>query len=304
MSYLGEAVSPIPPPEYLEERDESTRLIRSGQFQQALIHLERCEGIALAKDLPALLEMAIVNRCRVHAEVDPKVEGIAELRRLITNGVTQETRFRACVALASIYRGREEWAKVEFYANCALVPAGKNRHFQADVHSCLGVRYLASNDFSKALRAFELGLELLGPAGQGDRRSLLLEGVGVSLVLLGRLGEALRALSESLTTAKAAATPWIELETQLSLSFAYLEQSNAIGALAHGNVARGLADRQSRQGAQKKALYLLGEAHKLAGEETAAYGYYRELHHRFLPEFESLPDLLLRTDTRGLVNIL
>lgn len=112
------------------------------------------------------------------------------------------------------------------------------------------------------------------------------------------------ALDEALTTARAAVTPWVELESQWSLCFAYLEQNNAMGALKHGSVARGLAYQQSRPKAQKKFLYLLGEAHKLAGEETAAYGCYRQLQTLFYPGHTSLPDLLLRTDTCGFVNLL
>ncbi|MEM7350439.1 MAG: hypothetical protein AAF657_06510, partial [Acidobacteriota bacterium] len=54
----------------------------------------------------------------------------------------------------------------------------------------------------------------------------------------------------------------------------------------------------------KNALYLLGESEKLSGNEFQAHRHFTRLQREFYPDDPVIPDFLMATDVRKLINLM
>ena len=105
------------------------------------------------------------------------------------------------------------------------------------------------------------------------------------------------------TTLKHKASAW-EMFPRLGLSFAYLEIDRPERAVIHARRGLDLAEQAGVQAQMKNALYLLGEAEKLSGNEPEAHLYFTRLQEEFYPQDPVIPDFLMVTDVRKLINLM
>ena len=169
-------------------------------------------------------------------------------------------------------------------------------------HNGIGLALLASSYFDEAEEAFARALELL-PDDRRQRRAVILDNYGYCKIIRGETRDGFRALFESLRVLRRTRERWFEMITSISLCFAYLEVDKYRSALRHGVRALDMALRFGDRSTEKSALFLLGEAAKLAGDEFGARRYFSRLQEVYYPDAAYLPDMLMVVDARSMVNL-
>lgn len=285
-------------------KEQALDRMREGRLREALDLFD--QALALAGELgdANLVDRALCNRCRVAIELGSSRRELGELGKVLLRNRDPEIRFLAAYNLTRAHLLRKDADKALFYGGVARQEgerAGKAGLVSA-AHNGIGLALLASSYFEQAEAEFEQALGML-PEDHRRRRAVILDNYGYCKIIRGSVTEGFQALFESLRTLCRTGELWFEMITRVSLCFAYLEVDKYRAALRHGRRALEMAERFEDRSTQKSALFLLGEAAKLAGDDFGARRYFSRLQEVYYPDADYLPDMLMVVDARSMVNL-
>jgi tetratricopeptide (TPR) repeat protein len=282
---------------------EGQKAVERGSLREALAYDREALAIAEAAGDQIAIDQAKLSIASVEIELG-RPQAVSELPEILLRSGSGENAFFAAYNLARHHELKRDPKKALFYARVANKHARRSERseIRAMSHNQLGNLLLAQSFFVDAAREYERALELV-PTAAGVKRALILDNLGYSRVVAGSHGEGLAALTESLRTLRRFGARRYELYPRLSLCYSYLEVGRERHALRHGAAAVALAEKFEDHEALKNALFLLGEALKLSGDEAAARRQFYRLQERFYPADRYLADLLLLVDVRNMVNL-
>lgn len=300
MSQIQE--SPLESYERLKGR--ALERLREGQLRDALEDFEGALELARLLDDADLVDRATCNRCRVAIELGSSRRELADLGKILLRNRDPEIRFLAAYNLTRAHLLRKDSEKALFYGGVARQEGARTGRASlvSAAHNGIGLALLSSSYFEEAEAAFAQALELL-PDERRQRRGVILDNYGYCKIVRGEISDGFRALFESLRLLRRTGERWFEMITSVSLCFAYLEVDKFRAALRHGARALEMARRFGDRSSEKSALFLLGEAAKLAGDELGARRYFARLQEVYYPDAAYLPDMLMLVDARSMVNL-
>jgi tetratricopeptide (TPR) repeat protein len=176
------------------------------------------------------------------------------------------------------------------------------RDWHASAHNQLGNLLMAQGFFERALGEYALALEL--HPGEAEERRLQIEiNLGYAHVVLGQPRRGVALLYRCLRGLRALGARRGQMFAHIDLCFALLEAGRLPHAIRHGLKGLRLAETLGEADAVKNALYLLGEARNLAGEEEAAYRLFSRLQEEFYPGSSGIAAFLMAIDVRKMINL-
>lgn len=296
----------IAPPsdQYDQLRDEGWEHLKAGRLDQARDVFDRAYELARAGDDPALLDVAFCNRAAVAIRQHRAGDAVPRLQEMLLRTVDSRVAMLSAYNLALAYDDRKEHKKVLFYGQLAQkysIELGE-RDLQASAVNILGNARRALGDFDSSVVAYREALELFTEP-EGIRQAMVLDNLGYSLVVEGRIDEGLPLLIQSLRMVRRAQAPLFETGPRLSLAFAYLQVDKPLPALRHLHRALDLAQETLHTEDVKYGLLLLGEAYKQAANLPAARDCFEILQETYYPTMPDVPDMLLGIDVAKIINI-
>lgn len=292
--------------QYFEELRERTREeVRHGNLDAAL---ELCdEAIAWARrfnDKDAT-DLAHCNRSSILVNQGRGTRVIAKLRQILLSSTNPEICTLAANNISRFHEMRQEGERGLFYARLSLDHAKQTDKPEpiARSYNQLGLLLVRDSYFEEAQDCFNQALNLL-PKGPTHDANVVLYNLGYCLTMLGHNRRGFSHLFSSLKIAKQQTAEVWEMYPRLGLSFAYLEIDRPERAVVHARRGLLLAEKTGMHWQVKNALYLLGESEKLMGNELAAHGHFTRLQQEFYPDDPVIPDFLMATDVRKLINLM
>lgn len=283
--------------------DAAVECLRRGSLGDAEVHY--AEALRLAKELsePDLEDRAFCNLIAIRQERDRDDGVLPRLRQILTRNSNADNCFLAAYNLARAYEHRKEHKKALFYTRIALervrsLPQNDSE-WLAPTLNLFGNLLVVESFFAEALLKYREALKLRPPPTL-QLRALIIQNVGYCYVMTGRPREGLDYLYRSLRTLRQ--NPQMVPQIHLDIALAHLEIGRHRDALRHGVKALRAARDVERVEETKNALYLIGEAAHLGGDEALARRYFDELQEYF-PDTPFVSDFLLATDVRQLINL-
>lgn len=138
-------------------------------------------------------------------------------------------------AMASLYRGQEQYERAIFYAQKALFlreERGDRQHV-ADSYNNLGSIYAEMGALEQALESFEEALEIFGQLGNREAMATAQLNIGGTLYYTGRLPEAIERYHQSLAIFQEIGLPRGEAQARHNLAEALAEQGKTEEAGRH-----------------------------------------------------------------------
>ncbi len=250
-------------------------------------------------------DRAYVNRCTAALRIESGLEAasVHRLREILMAGEDSVTCFLAAYDLARNHEWTKEHRKGLFYARLALDRARllEGSEWVAPSLNQVGNFLLAESRFQEACENYEQALTLF-PAAPSQPKAMILTNLGYARVTLGRL-DGVSLIYESLRMLRSLGARRDQIFPHLDLCFALLELGAYRHALTHGAAALALAEEIGDEHSTKNALFLLGDAAQLAGDEGGAREHFRRLQERCFSDSPQLTELLLTVDVRKLINL-
>lgn len=292
------------------ERFEGLRRRAADAFNDTRYEESRelyAQALQVARDLD---EQVLVDRafCGHTAAILALGEGeneVGPLRETLMRSGDDETCFLASYILATqVFDSEQDYRKSLFYARVARAHAERlgRKDWLASCHNQIANALLATSFFEDACEQYETAFELV-PEEARFERALILDSLGYCRLVQGRHSEGFGMIFKSLRILRRLALPRFEALPCISLAYGYVDIGRYRPALKHGFRALQLAEAAEDRDTTKQALYMLGEAAKMAGASHAAYRFYTRLQTEFYPGDNSLAELLLTVDTRNLINL-
>lgn len=286
--------------------DDIREAVAAGRLDDALqlippaLELAQCEGDQTVVDRIQLSRGAIVVARGDGAAVVP------EMRRILMRSTDRANRFNAAYAISQHHRMIGDLDRSRFYATTALTyaEAWNDSMAIAKAHNRIANVELLGSYFDAAAESYEKALEYLADIASVEK-AILLSNLGYCHTVLGRFDRGFSILYNSMRLLRRLDAVHLRHLPMLGLAYAYMEIGRYDRAESHARRALELADGASYQDNQvKNALYLLGEATKLAGKEDEAFEHFTHLQRRFYPDQPMIVDVLLSTDIRKLINLM
>ena len=273
---------------------------------QALELCEQAQRWADRHGLPADADFARCSRDAVLLHMGQGEFVVRDLQKILMRSSEPLNRHLAAYNLSFFYELREDFSKSRFYAELALDHAAQTDldFYQACSSSRMGNLLIRESHFDEALECYDRAWDLFTEEQHYERLAVLTS-MGYCHLACGRFVEGF----ERLFTVRRS---YIRLKMnqgmalgrlRLSFCFGYLEIGKYHQAVLHGKAGIRIGEECRDSDLVKKALYLLGEAEKLNGNEMTAYTHFARLQEDFYPDNPFLPDLLLDNDTNKLVNL-
>ena len=282
-------------------RDEVER----GDLQAALTECDR--AIAWAQEFGDrdARDLAHCNRSSILVTQGGGEGVITRLRQILLSSSKPEICYQAANNISRFHEMRNEHDRGTFYAQLSLDHAERSGQPVAIArsHNQLGLLLLRQSYFEEAAERFDQALGVLALA-PGYDRAVLLCNLGYCQIMIGRQNPGFSNLFTSLRMARRQGVDIAEMFPHLSLSFAYLEIDRPARAVVHARRGLELAEEAGMTWQVKNALYLLGESEKLAGNELEAHRQFTRLQQEFYPDDPVIPDFLMVTDVRKLINLM
>ncbi len=249
-------------------------------------------------------DLAHCNRAGILVNQGRGGGDISKLRRILLSSTNPEICHQVANNIARFHEHRKESKQGMFYARLALDHAKRTRkpEYISRSYNQLGLLLGRDSYFEEANDCFGEALGLL-PEEPGRDRAMILYNLGYCQTLLGHSMRGFSLLFSSLRMFKREGEVW-EMYPQLGLSFAYLELDRPGRSAAHARRGLLLAEEVGMTWQVKNALYLLGESEKLCGHELSAHRFFTRLQREFYPDDPVIPDLLMMTDVRKLINLM
>ncbi len=288
-----------------EFRHKVREEVHLGRLASALALCD--EAARQAEDLghSELRDLAICNRGSILVNQSKGDEVVRDLRKILLRSSSADNSFLAAYAVSQYHELRGEKDRSLFYARLAL-SHGENSdlpEFTAFGYNRIANLLMLDSYFEEACGHYEKALELL-PGDQDLDRALLFSNKGYCQTVLGDFNRGLKCLFKSLDLIRQKGAEAWERFPRLGLSFAYIELGRWDQARFHGR--RALQQSEATQSVEqiKNSLYLLGEAEKLAGNDSAAYEHFERLQAEFYVDKPYIIDFLMATDIRKLINLM
>jgi tetratricopeptide (TPR) repeat protein len=283
---------------------EGTRAIEAGRFDEAAAIFARALAWAQERGEGACADNALCNLAAVAIQLGRGAEELPPLRRILMKNEDVANCRLAAYQISLHYERAKDYKKSLFYARLALE---RSKLLDcpsrlASSHNQVGNALLGESRVDEATEEYERALEAI-PADHEASRSRILNNLGYCRVLKRRFDEGYRLLYESLALQRPFGNKRLEVLPRLDLCFAHLETGRLLQALREGRKALRLAEEIGEPEFLKNALYLLGEAANLSGEEATAQIHFARLQREFFPGESYLAGFLLAVDVRKLVNL-
>lgn len=230
---------------------------------------------------------------------------VAPLRETLMRSGDDETCFLASYILATqVFDSEADYRKSLFYSRVARTHAERldRKEWLASCHNQIANALLATSFFDQACEEYQEALDLV-PEDALLERALILDNLGYCRLVQKRHKEGFGMLFWSLRTLRRLGLRRYQAQPHIGLSYGYIDIGRYRSALRHGFEALRIAEDVGDDVATKQALYILGEAAKVAGAKHAAYRFYNRLQTEFYPADNSMAELLLTVDTRNLINL-
>lgn len=286
-------------------REKAENQVNRGHLEEALATCN--QALAWAKEYGDrdACDLAFCGRAAVLIMRKEGQGVLGPLRQILMRSCNPSNQHLAAYYVSLYYDQLENYAKSTFYARLALHHANHTVREDLISHSCnrLANALIASSYFAEACEHYRRALELL-PAEKSLKRAALLGNYGACLISLHKPREGLRFLLRSrrmFAMLKVDGSLTKKL-LHTSSSFGYLQLGRPHQARLHAKEVLRLAETTGDNTLIKKALYLLGEAEKQAGDEIRANQCYSRLQSEFYPETPFLAEMLMRTETHQLIN--
>lgn len=285
-------------------RDNIRAANERGQFEEAIALCDQAVRWAEGRGIDADRDLAHCNRASILVNLGRGQEVASNLRRILLGSVDARNCFLASYNLSRFHDSEREAKRALFYARQSLEYAkrSQNKEFLAGSYNQVGVLQVAESYFAEACESYEAALELA--VEDNVTRATMLANLGYCRVVVGNHREGFRRLFASLRLIRLRGLWSWAMLPHLALSYAYLEIGKLRPAHRHAAAALPLAEEAEHRESIKNSLYLLGEATKLLGDELAAYEHYQRLQREFYPDKHFIPDFLMVTDCRKLVNLM
>ncbi len=277
-----------------------------GNLERAVAYCD--EVIAIAEDLDdrELHDQALCNRSGILVIQGRGDQVVAGLRRILLQSSSPTNSFLAANAISHYHEQRQEKERSLFYARLALDHARKsaNPQFVAKGHNNIANLLMRDSYFEAAFESYQKALEKIPKQDFHRDYALLLSNAGYCQVVLGSYNQGLKTLFQSLELIRRRCAVGWERFPCLGLSYAYLELGRIDQARRFGARALDQSERTQSTEQIKNSLYLLGEAEKMAGNDSAAYDHFVRLQSEFYPDEPFICDVLMATDIRKLVHLM
>lgn len=286
-------------------KESGSAHLAGGRLQDALGALDDAHAVARGLEEPDLVDLAYCNRSAVALRLGQSGDTATRLQEILLRTQNPQVAALAAYNLGYEYDRRKDFKKAIFYGRIALKYAedGGLRDLRASVLNDLGNAFAGLNQFEVALEHFSRGLALLGPE-PSPQKAHLLNNVGYVQTVLGEMKLAFGSAFRSLRMFRACGLDALySCEPHLTLAFAYLHVGRPDSALRHANRAVDLAENAVDLDRLKYALLLLGESHKLLGDDVAAHDYFALLQESFYPDMPEVPGMLFALDVCKLINL-
>jgi tetratricopeptide (TPR) repeat protein len=291
--------------ERYEQLKRQAELARErGDLEAALAFSSEAWSVASAAGDSGRTDRALCDRAIPAIELGDWETPARDLREVLLRSSEAEVRMMASYHLARLHELRKETRKALFHARAARQYSQEfnQERWSAATLNQLGNLLLAESQTASAFEAYTAALLTMPPDNQ-VWYARVLDNLGYCCVLQGSLREGFSLLLKSLRTLRRLGARRYEISTRLDLCFTYLEAGRYNHAYRHGAVALQLADELADGDAVKNALYLLGEAANLSGQEDRARELFARLQHDFYPGRGFVTDFLLAVDVRQMVNL-
>lgn len=275
-----------------------------GRFEEAIALCDQAIRWAEDRTNPSDIDLAHCNRASILVNLGRGQEVASRLRRILLSSSDARNCFLASYNLSRFHDTEQEAERALFYSRQSLEYAKRsnNEEFMAGSYNQVGMLQVAESYFAEACESYELALEL---TSEGNvTRATMLANLGYCRVVIGQHREGFRRLFSSLRLIRRLGLRSWAMLPHLALSYAYMEIGKIRPAHRHAATALPLAEESEHREWMKNSLYLLGEAAKLSGDELAAYECYQRLQREFYPDKHFIPDFLMVTDCRKLVNLM
>ncbi len=286
-------------------RKQTRREVNRGNWEVALAVCDR--AIAWAEEFGDrdARDQAHCNRSSILVTQGGGEEVITRLRQILLSSSRAEICHQAANNISRFHEMRNENDRGLFYARLSLDHAQRSGQPQsiARSHNQLGLLLMRQSYFEEADDCLSRALDALSPEPSRDR-ALLLANLGYCQTITGRTTPGFSNLFSSIRMVRHYGAEVWELGPRLGLSFAYLEIDRPIRASVHARRGLELAEKAGMTWQVKNALYLLGESEKLSGNEFAAHRTFTRLQREFYPDDPVIPDFLMVTDVRKLINLM
>lgn len=293
--------------EYFEAlRQKARHAVARRELDQALEICNEAQHWAERHGNPADVDFASCSRLAVLLHQGHGESVIREFQKILMRSGDATNRHLAAYNISYYYDLREDFEKSRFYTQLALDHAAKagSDFYLARTHTRLGNLLIRQSHFDDALASYEKSLGLFNDEEIYERLAVLTS-MGYCHLASGRYTEGFEKLfTVRRTYFRVRMDSGMALgRLRLSFCFGYLEIGKYHQAILHGRAGMEIGESCGDRTLVQKALYLLGEAEKLNGDEMAAYTHYARLQEEFYPDNPYLPDLLLNNDTNTFINL-
>lgn len=291
--------------EFEELRSRGKLATDQGRLDEAQKLYEACIERASELGDQDLADLAFSNRCAVLLGRGRHEGLIRGLREILSRSTDRLNRLVAAYHVARIYELRQEVKKGLLYARIARVEYEKrgvrDPYWEAGLHDQMGSFLLLQSRFEEAAAEYRQALQAAPDAAEA-RRASAWHNLGYCCVVLGDLRRGLELLYRSLRVHRRCGVLERELQAHIDLCYAHLEIGRNGLARRHGERALALAERLDEPFALKNALYLLGQAEHLLGDDDLARERFDRLQ-RLFPDTPFVADLLMAVDLRQMINL-
>ena len=290
--------------EYGELRDAGAHAIHQGRFGDAKPLYEEALAIARRIGEQRLIDLAFCNLAGARIELWEMSEVLASLREILVRSDDGATCRLSAYHISRIYELRGEARKGLFYARIA-----RDRTAQLDSpdpawiasgHNSIANFLVADSRFDEALKEYVKALEA-HPDAPGYRVPAIRQNIGYCHLMLGRPKMAFDFLYSAMRTYRRLGSAPVLALNHLDLAYAYLEIGRPRPAIRNAQKALALAQRHNDEANVKNALYLLGEAWHLSGDDDRARNEFERLADCY--DLPFIADFLLTVDVRQMINL-
>jgi tetratricopeptide (TPR) repeat protein len=287
-------------------RSDAAGLLEKGEYAAALGVYDESLDVATRTGDPAFVDWIFSCRAAAAAEAGPAEAELVELKRILLRGREGQTAFRAAYTAARIYELRHDYRKAAFYARLARQHAAEigDPLLLAGAESTQGTLLAVDSRFEEAAECYRRALEVSAPPARVSAlaRALWQDNLGYCLIALDRTSEGLPLVHDALETIEKAGATAHTVFPLLDLCFGYLKGDRYEEARYFGEACLERAPLSGDDTVERNALYLLGEASHLSGDEESARDYFDRLASLY-PDFRNLRAYLEVFDFRNVINL-
>lgn len=287
-----------------ELRDLGEEAVQAGHLVEAEALFEQALAWAHEHGEPWQIDLGICNRAAPRIWLGRGESEIACLREILMRNSNPHNCRLAAYNIARHYELTKTYKKSLFYARIALERSEvlERRDWIASAQNTIGNVLLAESFVDEACQRYETALALM-PEDHGVWRAGILDNLGYCRILQRRYSEGYKLLFESLRILRRCGAERYLVPPLLDLSFAHIETGRYEHARRRAAAALAIAERTNQDDGVKNALYLLGEAAHLSGDQDEAQDHFARLQEEFFPGASYLQRFLMTVDIRKMINL-